>query len=130
MKRLFIAAFIISIVSDDTIASDFFGLAKQEKKTKDEYSHSKCLVVHTLHQANLTHEEICKYGVSCPQATSEKRITMYCLEPDLSDCFKESSWKSSNQLLEVPESKTIGIFSRSLSIKSGVKSEKVCAYFD
>lgn len=129
MNRLFIATFIISIISEATIASDF-GLTKVKKKTKEEYSHSKCLVIHTLHEANLTYEEICKYGVSCPQAKSEKKITMYCLELDLSDCFKDISWKSSNQLLDVPESKTIGIFSRSLSIKGGVKSEKVCAYFD
>lgn len=130
MKRLFIVAFTISMISETTIASDFFGLSKTKKKTKEDYSHSKCLDMHTLHQTDLTHEEICKYGVSCPQAKSENKITMYCLEPNISDCFNNLSWKSTNQLVGIPENKTIGIFSRTLSIKGGVKSERVCAYFD
>lgn len=130
MKRLFIVAFIISIIPETTIANDFFGLGKTKKKTKEDYSHSRCLDTHTLHQANLTDEEICKYGLSCPPAKNENKITMYCLELNIGDCFKKSSWRSTNQLLRVSENKTIGIFTRSLSIKGGVRSEKVCAYFD
>ena len=129
MNRLVIVAFMIFSVSGNSIASDL-AFSNSKKKSKDDYGYSKCIDVSTSYREKLTYEEICKYGVSCPNEKSQKKVTMYCMESNLSECFVYRSWKSPNQLVGIPDSTEIGLLTQGLSFKQGAKSGKTCAYYD
>jgi hypothetical protein len=100
------------------------------KKSKGEYEHSKCIENSTNYRERLTYEEVCKYGVSCPSVKTKDKITMYCMESNLSECFVNKSWKTDNQLVGVPGHKNIGLLTQGLSFKQGVRAGKTCAYYD
>lgn len=55
---------------------------------------------------------------------------MYCVLPNLSECFENKSWKSANQLVGVPNNVKIGLLTQGLSFKKGIKTGKTCAYYD
>ena len=127
--RIFIIVLTL-LVSTNSLAdrSSFFG---SKKLTADDFVKSKCVNSITYYSELLSSKEVCKYGSnSCSNIDSSAKVKMYCLHENLSECFENKAWLTEHQLMGLPESIEIGLVSRSMSYKSGVRSDQVCAYYD
>ncbi len=122
---IFILLFSTSSLAD---RSSFFG---SNKLKADDYFKSKCVNSISYYSELLSSKEICKYGSnSCSNIDSSKKVKMYCLHENLSECFEAKAWLTEHQLVGLPASIEIGLVSRKMSYKSGVRSDLVCAYYD
>jgi len=108
----------------------FSKLTNRNKKSKKDYSSSKCIKGTTKHRQNLTYQEVCNYGAKCPEEKYDKKAVMYCLEKNLSQCFENKAWKTGNELVGIPSKIKIGLFSESVSVKNGLKTSEACAFYD
>jgi len=128
VKKTSITILFFLFINSSYAADTIFKHAQQ--KPKEEYKYSKCVDGFTSYREKLTYHEICKYGASCPSEKEGGKIIMYCTEQNLSECFENKSWKSSNQLVGVDSGVKIGLVTQGFSIKSGAKAGQTCAYYD
>lgn len=133
-RGCFVASFVLYISCGvaTAFADEYEALRNEIEKKNEEYNHVSCMQGKAEHSAQLTYEEICKYGQECPRA-KQKQLA-YCRETLLSQCFTKKAWLTSNNFFGLPDSVPVENTSthQRVTMKDG-KVQKIflhCAYYN
>jgi antitoxin component YwqK of YwqJK toxin-antitoxin module len=125
-----IALFIILVFIPLITLAGSLEFKSGNKKSKQDYQHSKCVNETTKYKQKLTYQETCKYGTTCPEKKMNGKTLMYCTYTNISQCFENKAWKTSNELVGISSKIKIGLLTQGLSFKKGADTGQTCAFYD
>ena len=125
---------VVTVLFFSTINADaddtYRALFGDKLSAKDSFKYSKCNNAPTGLSAQLTYDELCRYGTGCPAVKKQTKYDSYCSRENLSQCFEDKAWQSANEVVGLSPEIKIGLFSQDIAINKGVVSGKSCAYYN
>jgi len=100
-------------------------------KNKDPIKHQKYCMQggKPKHEAYFFKDELCKFGMKGCTFVPAERIEVFCDEKRVSDCYSNKKWMSRNQYFTLRPDLEIVNVGYSIKVKSGIKTEMICAYY-